>query len=103
EDAVLVGEVSTDGKLAAAGHCSEGSYFKAVLIKLQRAVQLAQAVGKIFKRERTSLEIDISPQGGILKWTVRFHRESRDTARSEVGIERFGQLEIDGTVSREVE
>ena len=66
-DAVLIGEESADGEQAAAAHCGQGSDFEPVLIELERAVQLAEAVGQIFKRERAILEIDASLQGGILQ------------------------------------
>ena len=72
EDAVLVGEVAADAELAAAGHRGEGLHFKPVLIELQRAAQLAEAVGQIFERERTVLEFDAALQTGIAQRAVRF-------------------------------
>ena len=55
-NAVLVSEIAADGERAAAAHGGEGLDLEAVLVELQRTVQLAEAVGQIFKGERTVLE-----------------------------------------------
>ena len=49
-DAVLISQIAADAEQAAAAHRGEGFHFKAVLIELQRAVQLAETVGHVFER-----------------------------------------------------
>jgi uncharacterized phage protein gp47/JayE len=50
---VLVGQISAHAQQAAAAHGGQVFHFEPVLVELERAVQLAQAVGQIFKRERS--------------------------------------------------
>ena len=48
-DAVLVGEVTGHAQQAAAAHGGERSDLQPVLVELQSAVQLAEAVGNVFE------------------------------------------------------
>ena len=66
-------------------------------------MQLAQAVGQVFERERAVLEVDAALQAGILQRAVRFHLEGGGAARGQVGIERLGQLEIDGAAGGKIQ
>ena len=66
-------------------------------------MHLAQAVGQIFKRKRPVLEIDAALQAGILQRSVRFHLECGDAARGQVGIERLGQLQVDGAAGGQIQ
>ena len=57
-DAVLVSQIPANAQGSAAAHCGEGFDFESILVEPKRAVQLAKAVGNVFKRERTILEVD---------------------------------------------
>src|SRR5208282_3585421 len=90
-------------ELTAAGHGGEGFHFKPVLIELQRAAQLAEAVGQIFKRERTVLEFDAPLKTGIPQRAMGLELESGDAAGGQIGIERFSELEIDRAAGGKIE
>ena len=64
-DAVLVGEVAAHAQQPAAAHRGQGFHLQPVLVELQRAVQLAQAVGHVFKRKRAVLEVDAPLEIGM--------------------------------------
>ena len=74
-----------------------------VLVELQRAVQLAQAVGHVFKGERRVLEVDAAPQAGIHQRAVRLHLEGGVSAGGEVGVEGLGELQVDGAAGGKVQ
>jgi hypothetical protein len=50
-DAVLIGQITAHAEQAAAAHGGEGFYIQPVLVELERAVQLAQAVGHVLQRQ----------------------------------------------------
>ena len=66
-DAVLVGQVAAHAEQAAAAHGGQGLDLQTVLVELQRAMQLAEAVGHVLKRQRAVLEVDAALQAGILR------------------------------------
>ena len=66
-------------------------------------MQLAQAVGQVFKGQRAVLEVDAALELGILERAVRFHLEGGGSAGGEVGIEGLGELEVDGAAGGQVE
>ncbi len=103
KDSVLIGEVTAERELSTAGHGGEGLNLKAVLIELERAVQLAEAVGQIFKGQRAVLEIDTAFEAGMLQGAVGYNLEGGDAAGSKVGIERFSELEVDGAAGGKIE
>ena len=64
-DAVLISQLAAHAQQAAAAHGGERLHLEPVLVELERAVQLAQAVGQVFERERAVLEIDAALQARI--------------------------------------
>jgi hypothetical protein len=82
---VLVGQVAGHAQQAAAAHGGERFDLQPVLVELERAVQLAEAVGHVFKRERAVLEVDAALQAGILQRAVRLHLEGGGSAGGQVG------------------
>ena len=100
---MLVGQVAGHAQQAAAAHGGQRFHFQAVLVELQRAVQLAQAVGNVFQRERAVLEVDAALQAGILQRAVRLHLEGGGPAGGQVGIEGLGQLQIDGAAGGQIQ
>src|SRR6185503_155103 len=65
--------------------------------------KLTETVGKVFEREGCVLKIDTAGEVRIGERTVGFDPEGCCTAGSQVGVDGFGQLEIDGSVGCEVE
>ena len=79
-DAVLIGKVSRHAEQPAAAHGSQRFHFETILVELERAMQLAQAVGQILQRQRSILKFNASRESGILEWAVCFNLESRRAA-----------------------
>ena len=66
-------------------------------------MQLAQAVGHVFKGERRILEVDAALQIGIHQRPVRFHLEAGVSAGGQVGVDGFGHLQINRPAGRKVQ
>ena len=96
ENAVLVREIARNAQLAAAAGGCQRAHFKPVLVELQRAVQLAQAVGQVFESQRRILKVDAAAQARIVQRAVRFNLEGRSAAGGQIRIDGFQQLQIDG-------
>ena len=102
-DAMLISKRTAHGQQAAAAHRGQVFHFQPVLVELESAVQLAQAVGQIFERERAVLEIDAPLQLGVQQGPVRLHLEGRQSAGGQIGVESFCQLQVDGAVGGKIE
>src|SRR6266568_651077 len=96
-------QVAGDAQKAATAHRSQRLYFKAILIELESSVQLAQAVRQIFEGKRCICKLHTPRKVRILQWSMRLHSKAGRAARSKVGIDCLGQLEIDCTVGGNVE
>jgi hypothetical protein len=66
-------------------------------------MELAEAVGNVFKRERAILEIDAAVKSWLCERAVRLNLEGGCTAGGEVGIEGFSEFEVDGAAGGKVE
>ena len=100
---MLISQRAAHAEQASAGHGGEGLHFKPVLVEHQGAVQLAEAVGKVFEREGAVLKIDAALQPWISKGAVRLHLKCSGAAGGEIGIEGFGELEVDGAAGGQIQ
>ena len=66
-------------------------------------MQLAEAVGDVFKREGGVLEVDASAQAGVGEGAVRLNLEGGGSAGGEVGIEGLSQLEVNRAAGGKVQ
>ena len=102
-EAVLVGEIAAEAELAAAAHGGERLDFEAVLVEFERSVQLAEAVGHVFKGERGVLEVDAALEAGIQQRAVGLELEGGVAAGGQVGVDGLGDFEIDGSAGGKVQ
>ena len=63
---------------------------------------MAETVRNVLKRQRPILEVDPPFHVGIRQRPVRFHLKRCRSARGEVRINGFRQLQIDGPARRKV-
>ena len=84
---MLVSQESAHVEQSSAAHCGQALDFEPVLVEFQRAMQLAQAVGQVLKRQCTVLEFNAALQAGVFQGTVRFNLEGCDS-RSQSGRDR---------------
>ena len=102
-DPVLVGKRTGHTQRTSASHGGQRLHLKPVLVENQCAMQLAKSVWNVLKRQRPILEVDAPFHVGIRQRSVRFYLERSGPARREIGIDGFGQLQIDRAARCKIE
>ena len=84
---MLVGQIAGNAQLAAAGDGSKRFDFESILVEFESSMQLAEAVGNVFKRQGGVLNIDATAEAGIGEGAVSLDLEGGVSTGGEVGVE----------------